>query len=101
MSDPLLPPVPTCTRKYFPGSTEPERANGEFALKNPAPLALAYCSDHPVRFTVVEPRLNSSTNFCLYAAPVLAAPAYTWLITIDVETTSAVPAPIATSSRGA
>ena len=54
-------PAARATRKYWPGCrVTPGSEKGALAPKVPVPVAEAYCSDQPVRFTVVLPRLNSS-----------------------------------------
>jgi hypothetical protein len=44
-------------------------------------VVAAYCTDHPVRSTVAEPRLNSSMKSFLKVDPAFPPPPYTWLTT--------------------
>ena len=53
------------------------------------PVAGEYCTDQPVTFTAVAPRLNSSMKSFLRVAPLFPPPPYTWLITMPVETKGA------------
>src|SRR6185312_12878094 len=45
------------------------------------PAAEAYCTDHPLILTAVDPAFSSSTKSFFHVAPLLPPPPYTWLIT--------------------
>jgi hypothetical protein len=46
----------------------------EFAPSRPVPVALAYCTDQPLRLWVEVVGLNSSMKSCVYVAPLLPPP---------------------------
>ena len=54
----------SCIKRYAPGANDPARGViwVGVAPKLPAPVALAYWTDQPVRETVALPRLKSSTK---------------------------------------
>lgn len=44
------------------------------------PVLDAYCTEYPLRSTVVDPALNNSIKSCVYVAPLFPPPPYTWLM---------------------
>src|ERR1043166_8472480 len=79
---PLLPPELSWIREYCPGC---RFTPGHFVTDPGGDVALAYCTDQPLRLTAVLPALKISMKSLRSAAPAFPPPPKTWLITMPGE----------------